>query len=103
MNRRWLAAVLILAVVFTNSACSRRQEELRGEEHEKVYEEKEIREDQDKLDAIFPSAYGNVKGLTPEPGTYISIIGKSADGLYWDTICEGAEQAAEDINDMLGY
>ena len=33
-----------------------------------------------RLDALEPSAYGNVEGLPLEAGTYISIIGKASGG-----------------------
>lgn len=58
---------------------------------------------QANLDAITPSAYRDVEGLNLEPGTYISVIGKEEDSSYWKEIREGVEQAASDLNDMLGY
>ena len=58
---------------------------------------------QAKLDVIDPAAYGNAQGLSLEKGSYISIIGKSDGGQYWDAVKEGAMQAAEDINKELGY
>lgn len=56
-----------------------------------------------RLDALEPSAYGNVEGLPLEAGTYISIIGKASGGEFWDQVQEGAKQAVSDINDTLRY
>lgn len=60
-------------------------------------------ENQSKLDVLRPIAYGNVEGLSLEPGSYISIIGRNSDDSYWKQVEAGAKQAEEDINDMLGY
>jgi len=58
---------------------------------------------QGKLDAIRPVAYSRVQGLNLEPGSYISIIGRSASSEFWGEVRSGAEQAAEDINRALGF
>lgn len=58
---------------------------------------------QAKLNAISPAAYSSVEGLELEPGTYISVIGKEEDSAYWNQIRAGVEQAAEDLNEALGY
>lgn len=58
---------------------------------------------QANLDAITPSAYSDVEGLDLEPGTYISVIGKEENSSYWKQIRAGVEQAAADLNEMLGY
>ena len=58
---------------------------------------------QAKLNAISPTAYSSVEGLELEPGTYISVIGKEEDSAYWNQIRAGVEQAAEDLNEALGY
>lgn len=58
---------------------------------------------QAKLNAISPAAYSSVEGLALEPGTYISVIGKEEDSAYWNQIRAGVEQAAEDLNEALGY
>lgn len=55
------------------------------------------------LDAVSPSAYGEVEGLRLEPGTYISIIGKAEDAAYWKNVEKGVMQAAADLNAALGY
>ena len=58
---------------------------------------------QAKLNAISPAAYSSVEGLELETGTYISVIGKEEDSAYWNQIRAGVEQAAEDLNEALGY
>ena len=56
-----------------------------------------------KLDVLRPVAYSSVEGLSLEPGSYISIIGRYSDDSYWKEVEEGAKQAVADLNDMLGY
>lgn len=58
---------------------------------------------QAKLNAISVEAYSNAEGLDLEPGTYISVIGKEDESAYWKQIKEGVEQAADDLNEELGY
>ena len=58
---------------------------------------------QANLDAVSPSVYTNIDDLKLEPGTYISVIGKAGDTAYWQQVKAGVEQAAEDINEYLGY
>lgn len=59
--------------------------------------------DQTKLNMIQPQAYGSVEGLKLEKGSYISIIGKAENSEYWDEVKRGAEDAADDLNEALGY
>lgn len=66
-------------------------------------EETQEKEYQGKLDAIELAAYRSASGLDLEPGSYISIIGKGEDGQFWEEVKRGAEQAAADINEELGY
>ena len=65
--------------------------------------EPEEAEYQGKLEAIEPTAYGNVYGLNLEPGAYLSVIGKKSSGAYWDEIQKGIKQATDDLNAELGY
>lgn len=60
-------------------------------------------ENQSKLEALRPMAYGNVEGLNLEPGSYISIIAKNDGDSYWKELESGAKRAVADINSMLGY
>ena len=66
-------------------------------------EKYDINEEKVRLEALDPSAYGNVEGLNLEAGTYISVIGKASGGDFWDKVKEGAEKAVSDINEALGY
>ena len=58
---------------------------------------------QDKLDIIRPTTYSNINGLSLEPGSYISIIGRYANDSYWKEVEAGAKKAIEDLNTLLGY
>ena len=76
-----------------------------GEEQTTTVDGTEEKVDAEKvrLDAMDPSAYGNVEGLDLEAGTYISVIGKASGGDFWDSVQEGAQKAISDINESLGY
>lgn len=111
MKRRWSLAAVLVSLSLLMSACaagSETKEEDKPKEsvsestgnQEKEPEEKGY---EAKLDAVEPSAYGNVEGLNLEKGSSISVIGKSEGGEYWKAVKEGAEQAVADINDRLGY
>ena len=50
-----------------------------------------------------PAVYTDIDELDLEPGTYISVIGKTENTPYWQQVRAGVEQAAEDINERLGY
>ena len=71
-----------------------------GEEQTTTVDGTEEKVDAEKvrLDAMDPSAYGNVEGLDLEAGTYISVIGKASGGDFWDSVQEGAQKAISDIN-----
>ena len=56
-----------------------------------------------KLDVLKPVAYSSIDGLSLEPGSYISIIGRYSDDSYWKEVEAGAKQAVADLNTMLGY
>ncbi len=58
---------------------------------------------QSKLDVIRPSAYSDINGLTLEPGSCISIIGRYKGDSYWEQVEVGAKKAIEDLNETLGY
>lgn len=94
-----ITIIVLVALVF--SACSKESNissnnlAVTSNSNEKAY--------QSDLDAIHPEAYGQTSGLKLEPGSYISIIGRSADTPYWEMVKEGALQAATDMNAILGY
>lgn len=58
---------------------------------------------QANLDAVSPAVYTNIDDLDLEPGTYISVIGKEENSPYWNQVKAGVQQAADDINEKLGY
>lgn len=100
MKRRYVAmisAVLCSAMIL--SACGN------SKKTESIYtgDKTEVPAWQANLDAISPSAYADVEGLDLEPGTYISVIGRAGGTPYWDEVKKGVEQAAEDLNESLGY
>lgn len=98
--KKKLAAVLSIAVcaAFGICGCSPAEEEdvFTGEETNEP-------EWQANLDAVTPSVYTDIEDLTLEPGTYISVIGKTENTSYWKQVRAGVEQAAADINEKLGY
>lgn len=58
---------------------------------------------QSNLNLLNPLEYSSVNGLSLEPGSVISIIGRAKGTPYWDAVKEGAAQAVADINANLGY
>lgn len=99
MNRKMLAAAAMAFVMMLSAgACAQEQQKttFTGDTTEEP-------EYQMNLNAISPSAYGDVEGLDLEPGTYISIIGKMEGTSYWDAVKKGVMQAAADLNEKLGY
>ena len=99
MRRKLLkTAALALAAALIASACARDTEQntFTGDTSEEP-------EYQDSLNPIIPSAYRDVRGLKLEEGTYISIIGKSEATAFWKAVKSGVMQAAEDLNQELGY
>ena len=107
MKKKWSLTALLLSLSLVLGACApanggtdKEDTTGAGAEQEETVDEGPAY--QAKLDVLDPAAYGNAQGLTLEKGSYISIIGKSEDGQYWDAVKEGAQQAAEDINKELG-
>lgn len=111
MKRRINLTAIILCFIVGVCACARKEEEQdhktdaqkKLEETKGETEETQEKEYQKKLDAIEPSAYGDISGLKLEPGSYLSVIGKGSDGEYWKQVQKGAEQAVSDMNKELGY
>jgi ribose transport system substrate-binding protein len=99
MKRKWTIILLtMIGVILSVCACSKKEDvpTFTGDAAEEpVY--------QYNLNAISPSAYDNVRGLDLEQGTYISIIGRDSGSSYWKEIKRGVEQAAADLNGILGY
>ncbi len=95
--KRFCRYVSILLVV-TLFCCSCGEKKVPSQPS--AVEEKEY---QAKLNMLRPSVYGQIEHLTPEPGTYISIIGRNSGDSYWDEIQAGAQQAVDDLNEKMGY
>lgn len=70
-----------------------------------VTNQSEEKEDnrQGNLDALNPTAYRDVSGISLEPGSYISIIGKTGGTEFWEEVEAGVKRAEEDLNKALGY
>ena len=99
MKKLGYTILVLLCTAMVVSGCAASKKDTTKEKKEPVQE----KEYQGKLNLIQPSAYNNVEGLTLEPGSYISIIGKEESGAYWNEVKAGAEQAVADINEMMGY
>ncbi len=103
MRKKWKIAAIAVSVVLLTCSCAVKSND--GEERVPSVNKTDENENkqQGNLDMLKPSAYAEVEGLNLEPGTYISIIGKSADGEFWKAVKAGAERAVDDINNMLDY
>lgn len=71
--------------------------------NKKPYGEKKEDKKEESLSMLDPLAYGSIQDLKLKPGAYISVLGKSNSGEFWEKVQEGAKQAGEDINANLGY
>ena len=60
-------------------------------------------EQEARLSMISSSAYRSTRGLAPEPGLTIAVIGKQKDTEFWVAVEEGALQAAADLNELQGF
>ena len=98
MKKRLVSAGVAACTVIMLCACSPEEEEdiFTGDVAERLPY-------QDNLDLISPAAYSEIDGLDLEPGTYISVIGKEENSPYWQQVKAGVEQAADDLNEELGY
>ena len=107
MKKRFRIIALLLSASLMTCACAAATEEEKESAASETQQEEaaviEEAEHQGKLDEIVPTAYNNAEGLPLEPGTYISIIGKDSDNAFWKEVKRGVEQAAKDINEVLGY
>lgn len=94
-----LLSLVCTAVLFSSCASSDTQKKNATPKDEG----RKVNERQGNLDVLNPIAYSDVSGIKLEPGSYISIIGKSSDSEFWNEVKAGAERAAEDLNAALGY
>ena len=99
MRKKSVMAVL-LAVCMVTAICG-----CSSGKDEEVFtgDTPEVPEWQANLDAITPAVYADIDDLDLEPGTYISVIGKTENSAYWRQVAAGVQQAADDINERLGY
>ena len=96
-TKRITAVMLAASMVLAATACAKEERNtFTGDKTEEpAY--------QGNLDVISPIAYSETEGLPLEPGTYISIIGKDESSAFWKNVEKGVKQAAEDLNETLGY
>ena len=105
MKIKWkpLAAAVCVAAMCISCAgektdTSKKEEEVKEEAQTQVENK-----NQGKLDVLNPIAYSNVDDINLEPGSYISIIGKTTGHDFWDEVSAGVQQAEDDLNEALGY
>lgn len=97
-KNRWVASAIAAVVILGSTGCAK-------EEEKPTFTGETTKEPgyQVNLNEISPTVYSEVQGLNLEPGTYISIIGKDESSAFWKSVKKGAAQAAEDLNEELGY
>ena len=80
MCKKWKLSAIVLSTALLFCSCAVQSND--GEERETTVNKTEEKVDKEKirLDALNPTAYGNVEGLNLEPGTYFSLLGKAASG-----------------------
>ena len=104
MKKRFQMIALILSVALLGCGCTRQPtnegEKLNTNVNASGNNEND---NQSKLDVLRPTAYSHVEGLNLEPGSYISIIGRSSGDSFWKEVEAGAQKAVDDLNEMLGY
>lgn len=98
MRRRLSLVVAVLCCSLALGACSNNQNNTQTDPSGTSIDTVKT-----KLDVLRPAAYSSVDGLSLEPGSYISIIGRYSDDSYWKEVEEGAKQAVADLNNMLGF
>lgn len=97
MRKRSAAVTLALCALLGVSACAGKEEGVFTGETVKAPKW------QANLEALSLPVYADITDLDLAPGTYISVIGKMADSPYWTQVQKGVKQAADDINERLGY
>lgn len=103
MRKKWSLLAIVTMIMVLFCACSPEDKIGQPSESSKDKTSEKESSHQLKLAALEPGAYGNIEGLHLERGTYLSIIGKSAGGQFWDAVKEGAERAVKEMNEALGY
>lgn len=104
MKKKMKLTAVVMSTALLMCACGTTTGNTEDSETEsEVHEEVVLTGHEVQLSMLEPAAYSNVDGLELEPGTYISIVGKSLDQAYWKAVAEGAKQAVADLNEKLGY
>ena len=104
MKKKLLLITLILSLAFSLCACADENSTTDQNPTDSTDTPEEIEtSEQSKLNAISPTVYSRISGLTLEPGSCISVIGRFADDSFWTQVEAGATQAVEDLNEALGY
>ncbi len=100
MKRKWQVFFSVICIAVLCSSCSGAAEPAK-----KPSGNENTKEDakQGNLDVLTPVAYSDASGIDLEPGSYISIIGKNNESEFWKEVEAGAQKAAEDLNEELGY
>jgi len=99
MKKKFTSVVMILCLSLVLSACQGKTGG--GQSSTSTNNTKDAA--QYKLGVLRPTAYSNVDGLSLEPGSCISIIGRFSNDSFWKEVEAGAKKAVEDINTALGY
>ena len=104
MKKKMRVTAIVVSAAMFMCACgtageNKNEDGVQAEVHEEVV----LSGTDLQLSMLEPKAYSNVDGLEVEPGTYVSIVGKSTDQAYWKAVEKGAKQAVEDLNTKLGY
>lgn len=102
MKKRMILISIILCASLIFGACSQTHGNNDGSNTTNTTNEEETTV-QSKLDVLRPIAYSSVEGLSLEPGSCISIIGRYSGDSYWKEVEKGAKQAVDDLNSMLKY
>lgn len=101
-TQRMISAGL-LCMMLALASCGKKEPDKETAVKPQTGKEQTEREGQGNLTLIQPQAYSEVDGITLEPGTYLSLIGKYDKTDYWKQAKRGAEQAVSDLNQALGY
>ena len=102
MKKKWISVLALMGVVSMMTACGKEQTKEEVKEPVQV-EQPADKKNQEKLDMIESDVYRNVRGLSLEPGSTISLIGRLNNTAYWKTLRQGAEDAVAEMNEKLGY
>ena len=97
MKKKIAVMAVMLCTALLGTACA--GEDTSDKDSVVLDQGEEESADQTKLNMIQPQAYSTVEGLKLKKGSYISIIGKSEDSVYWDEIKRGAEDAVDELKD----